>query len=74
MNLAIAKTVPVEKKWMRKDNAMKHFDFAGNQVRSFGVLLSEFKSHPDFSQGYLNPTYKMSIDWNDTEKELVLIV
>lgn len=59
MELAIAKTVAVEKKWMRKDNAMKHFDFAGNQVRSFGVLLSEFKSHPDFSQGYLNPTYKL---------------
>lgn len=59
MDLVIAKTIPIDKKWMRKENAMKHFDFDENQVRSFGALLSEFKNHPDFSEGYLNPTYKL---------------
>lgn len=59
MNLTIARTVQVEQHWMLKEDAMKHFGFKEKQARTFSRYLSEFKMNPEFTEGYMNPSYKI---------------
>lgn len=56
--IIIAETVALEQLWMSKEQARIHFGYEDHES-TFQKLLSEFKSHSEFKEGYRLATYKV---------------
>lgn len=75
--IVIAETMIIPQIWMGKEEAILCFGYRDHES-TFQKLLAEFKSHPDFKEGYRLATYKVPtvridlfdqfLDWKDKNK------
>ncbi|MEO1768316.1 hypothetical protein [Candidatus Enterococcus ferrettii] len=56
--MVIGEVVALDQLWMSKEQARLYFGYEEHES-TFQKLLSEFKSHSDFKEGYRLVTYKV---------------